>query len=194
MLDRQSLRWLISRFDFELAGLGAWLVSLFLVAISAGWIGTSWNSAAAYAHWDSGLYDQIAREGYEFFSCSSYDPNAWCGNAGWFPGYPLAIRLLGELQIPASLAGVVISWCAGALLFAVLVALLRCAGAGLSQAWPCLLLAAVFPGGIYYFAYFPVSLFLLFSGLCVLFFAQGRWLNSSLLAAWQDLLTPRDLC
>jgi len=37
---------------------------------------------------DSGLYLDIARHGYTLFRCTPPNRGDWCGNAGWFPGYP----------------------------------------------------------------------------------------------------------
>jgi hypothetical protein len=53
-----------------------------------------------WSRWDSGIYISIATTGYEMYPCAGRDGNpetstGVCGNAGWFPGYPLLIRLLG---------------------------------------------------------------------------------------------------
>src|SRR5437762_3109220 len=53
-------------------------------------------SAGTWVRWDSGLYLDIARNGYRLFRCGSAgwgQPDDWCGNAGWMPLYPLLIAL-----------------------------------------------------------------------------------------------------
>ena len=50
--------------------------------------------------WDSGHYLTIANQGYELLNCpesSGYGPTQWCGNTGWFPGYPFLLRALHGL-------------------------------------------------------------------------------------------------
>ena len=52
-----------------------------------------------YAQYDAGHYLYIAETGYECFKCfekfgGNWNKNEWCGNAGWFPGYPFTIKLV----------------------------------------------------------------------------------------------------
>src|SRR5271157_748696 len=52
-----------------------------------------------WSRWDSGIYISIASTGYTLFPCAGkygYPMTAteFCGNAGWFPGYPILIKLL----------------------------------------------------------------------------------------------------
>jgi hypothetical protein len=116
--------------------------------------------ANAWARWDSGHYLSIAQRGYEFFSCArvpGYGPNAFCGNTAWLPAYPLLIRALTLLHVRPEVAGVLI---AGAATVAMLTLLWNgFLDAELSPAAILtLLLAGLFPGHVYQYAVFPVSL------------------------------------
>ena len=64
----------------------------------------NWNyyTPENWLRWDSGHYLQIAKSGYEFFPCAGkfgYPENAieMCGNTGWYPGYPLLIKLFSYI-------------------------------------------------------------------------------------------------
>ena len=79
-----------------------------------------------------------------------------CGTVGWAPLYPGSISFLGHLGLSLPVAGMVLSF-----LFAYLT--LQALWVLIGPAWSfsslcCLALAACFPGMIYYYALFPVSL------------------------------------
>jgi hypothetical protein len=62
----------------------------------------SYTLPSTWIRWDSGYYIQIAERGYEYFSCAGHfgyplDAIDMCGNAGWFPGYPIILRLFSVL-------------------------------------------------------------------------------------------------
>jgi hypothetical protein len=104
----------------------------------------------AWIRWDSDLYLSIAHRGYFLEQCSAgshYEGWQWCGNSGWFPLYAWLLKFasgaLLSLAFEAVLLYVIWRW------------LLR------EKSLPALMLAAVFPGGIYQQAVFPISLFLL---------------------------------
>ena len=49
-----------------------------------------------WGRWDSGQYLPIADKGYIYERCAGVanrGPEDWCGNAGWFPGYPYLMRV-----------------------------------------------------------------------------------------------------
>ena len=120
-----------------------------------GWRASSWR------RWDSGHYLDIARKGYEYFSCARFGGRAQdvCGNAAWFPLYPWLLRPLLALGVGPETAGAVVSG-AGALAFLVALwnaFLLRRGLKGLLL----LGMAAVFPGAVYQQAIFPTSVALL---------------------------------
>jgi hypothetical protein len=125
---------------------------------------------ATFIRWDSHLYLSIARHGYLLlFHCHRWHHTARpglhvCGNATWFPGYPLLMRAVSVTGISLRLAGLVIAW-----LFWYLTLLMtwllsgptpeRQAGRwGTTTRWLCLLIAAFFLGEIYFAAIFPISM------------------------------------
>jgi hypothetical protein len=152
-----------------------------LLALGAGRAGVSPTEASNYAHWDSAHYLSIAQSGYQLISCADvalYRPEDWCGNAGWFPGYPAAIRAVARLGPAPVLAGVLVSHVA---LFGVqfLVAwLLRTRP--LSERLLAVLAASWFPGAVYYRAVFPISLTLLGVLAALLALQSRRWVLAGL--------------
>ena len=139
--------------------LAALLLARVVSAAAAVWAGVDPLRGDAWIRWDSNLYLSIAQRGYFLEHCgagSHYQPWQWCGNAGWFPLYGWLLKL-GS----GALLSLVFE---AALLLVVWRFLLR------EKSLPALLLAALFPGGIYQQAAFPVSLFLLcaagFLALC----------------------------
>lgn len=131
-----------------------------------------------FVRWDAEHYLSIAQEGYTFFPCSGGENDllsqSWCGNAGWFPGYPLLIRLLVQLNVPAEIAGVLLSH-----LFMFLIFLLIWNGffeqrLHLSYL-NALLLVGFFPGSIYYQAVFPISMFIYFCLATLYFMLKQKW-------------------
>lgn len=138
-----------------------------------------------HARWDSGHYLAIANTGYEFFSCSrlpGLNPDWWCGNAGWFPGYPLMIRVVTWTGLESVLAGVLLSelFHLGTL-WLVWEKLLG--GIWSQRNFLCLLLAGFFPGSIYYHAVFPVSAFTFFATLSLCYLLERRALASGVTGA-----------
>jgi hypothetical protein len=141
-----------------------------VVAACALWVGQSPLSPASYARWDSVYYLDIAAHGYlPLTHCppeSLYPTEAWCGNAGWFPGYPWAIWLIARTGLPALAAGFILA--AAAQLLCLL------AIWSWTRSWHALVLAAFFPGSIYLTAIFPISLFLLLALVCLRCCSSGR--------------------
>lgn len=140
-------------------------------------------SLEPWARWDSLHYLDIARDGYRLLSCAEvpgYPPQDWCGNTGWFPGYPLLIRLLLRAGIPEVPAAVLISAVFAFLaLHALWTRFLDCR----LERGPLLALgvAAVAPGAVYQHAAFPIAMLLFFQirALDALarerVFAAGSW-------------------
>lgn len=156
-----------------------------------GWGEELW-SLNAWARWDSKHYLDIARDGYTLVSCAQvpgYNPNDWCGDTAWFPGYPLLLRPLLRLGLPELPAAVALSG-----LFALL---------ALHALWTRLLearlergpllalaLAAVAPGVVYQHAVFPISLcvFLQIRALDAL--RDERWSSAGLWGAAASFSYP----
>jgi hypothetical protein len=144
---------------------------------------TGFFGPGPWSHHDSRLYLQIAAKGYTLTHCHKHTipPHSYCGNAGWLPLYPLLIRLFGRLGAPLAWAGKYLAE-AFALGTFVLVWLL------IGPSWSArsllaLALAAVFPGQVYLFAIFPVSLVAFLSLAFVLLLAGRRYVLAGLAGA-----------
>ncbi len=155
---------------------------LFFAAALSGDAG-QFFSPALWARYDSGLYLQIAAKGYTLARCTlpQYPPHSWCGNAGWAPLYPWLISMVGRLGITLPDAGMLL---AVFFAFLTLVAMWLLIGPKWSfSALACLALAACFPGLVYDFALFPVSLVALLSIGGLLALARGRYTIAGLFGA-----------
>jgi hypothetical protein len=127
-------------------------------------------SPATFGRWDSGLYLSIAKHGYRMrLHCYHWHHTARagvhvCGSVTWFPGYPLLMRAVADAGISLALAGLMIAWLFWYLALAMIWLLSapapgRPAGRwGTTTRWLCLLIAALFPGEIYFAAIFPISM------------------------------------
>lgn len=149
----------------------------------------------AWVRWDARHYLEIAREGYSLYSCAlvpGYAPQDWCGNAGWFPGYPLLLRVLDRLGIPLLAAAVLLS---GAFACLALHALWTRFLAGRPERGTllALALAALWPGAVYQHAAFPISMLLFFQIRALDALARGRWLDAGLWGAAAAFTYPSGL-
>lgn len=142
-------------------------------------------SPATWTRWDSFLYLRIAAHGYTFFSCARlhiYTPADWCGNAGWFPGYPTLIWVLERLGLSGPVAGVVISSAFGFAMLALLwngfLVQRRDASSVLALG-----MAAFFFGQVYQRAVFPISMEIFFLLLALWLAVRQRWLAAGLAGA-----------
>ena len=133
---------------------------------------------------DQGHYLTIARDGYHLIECHKigYVPDGWCGNAGWFPGYPALIRGLGALGVRTEVGGLVL---AGLFQFLTLAILwIGFLGGHPSRRNILLLaLAAFFPGQIFLQSIFPVSMFTCFALLCLLCIERQRFVLAGVAGA-----------
>jgi hypothetical protein len=145
-----------------------------LVALLSGWSLLAYRSGkrgeelflpSTWARWDSWQYLSIARGGYTVKLCPkgyvSADPSRadyLCGNAGWFPGYPIITRWLSELaDVSVPVGGLVVAWSCWYLVLLLMWRLVADARS-LPSRWACLLIAAFFPAQVYFAALFPISL------------------------------------
>jgi hypothetical protein len=111
-----------------------------------------------YAHWDSGLYMQIAQEGHTLFDCNYPNNPQWCGNAGWSPLYPLLMRIVHEItQYPMEHAGGIVTTIFYFFYLKYMARLLNLDTID-AHSVVMLFLCAFFPGFIYLHAVFPLSL------------------------------------
>ncbi|HST63580.1 MAG TPA: hypothetical protein VLM05_00190, partial [Mycobacteriales bacterium] len=147
-----------------------------LVALLAGWAMLAYRSGATgaqlvnpstWARWDSGQYLRISRIGFfASYDCTSRQlppkpPQGvvlLCGNAGWFPGYPGGVRQLSDLtHLSIPVMSLIVAWTCWFLVLVVMWQLLADARS-VPTRWLCLLVAAFFPGQVYFAALFPISL------------------------------------
>lgn len=169
----------------------AWLVATTVVLVTC--VADGWPPFAVTKTWmrgDSQLYLEIAAGGYHLFRCPArYGPGTWCGNSGWFPGYPWILAGLHWLTFPLAPAAIAVSW------LAFLSALLILWRAFLvHQPWPAaaiaLAYAAFAPGLAYQYGVFPLALV----SLCTMaFFAllqRGHWPAAGVTAAVGALVYP----
>ncbi len=132
-------------------------------------LGLSFERAATWAQWDSGLYVTIAERGFTLARCNGVAhrlPTDWCGTAGWFPGYPFAMHALtSTTHMGTYRAGLIVSRLAFLAVLSILwFVFLK--DRPRTESYVALGLACVFPGGVYFLALFPMSLAVL--GLLVL--------------------------
>jgi hypothetical protein len=168
----------------------AWLVALaglWLVAVHSGH--HPWH-AATWAHWDSALYESIARHGYEVHRCGSAGHTKWCGNTAWFPGYPLLMAGLHVFGLSLFAAGVVLSWLFAATALVLLWRLFLRELPSRFAAVGGLLYAAWAPGQVYQFAVYPLSLLVVFTLACLHFLRRGRWAAAGFMGAGATLTYP----
>ena len=134
------------------------LLTAYAVAIRAS--GSTFFAIDTWFKWDGGYYS-IAHTGYELMDCAGipgFHPGQWCGNAGWFPGYPYLVRGVHLLTgVDTKLVAVIVSQ-----IFAVLSLMLIWNMFLSRRNWPLLLLCAFAPGTYYFLVIFPMSMTMCF--------------------------------
>jgi hypothetical protein len=155
------------------------------VAAASGY--TPWESSTWF-RWDSGLYLDIARDGYDLGPCD--DPTLWCGDAAWLPAYPWIVGAMHLFGLPLQGTAAVISWLfAGATIVLLWATFLErridCAAVG------ALTYAAFAPGQIYHYAIFPQSLLVFCSVAFMWLLYRGRVLAAGLAGAVATLAYPQ---
>lgn len=125
-----------------------------------GWWEVCWSRE------DSGLYLEISEIGHTLKPCgpeNGYESGSgkWCGNAGWAPFYPLLIRGLHALTgWPSPVCGILLSHLFFLGFLYLVATMIRVRDFKIHN-WLTLGMAALFPGGIYFFSIFPISLMVL---------------------------------
>jgi hypothetical protein len=123
-----------------------------------------------FSRWDSAWYLSIARHGYRMrLQCHDWHHTARpgihvCASVTWFPGYPLLMRAVSVTGISLGSAGLIIAWLFWYLTL-LMIWLLSEPTPGrpaspwsTTTRWLCLLIAAFFPGEIYFAAIYPISM------------------------------------
>ena len=153
--------------------LGVGLIAAAVVFVTCAFAGRSPFRIATWDYSDPQLYLDVARHGYSLFRCA---PGAaeWCGNAGWFPAYPLLIGAVGRLGIGIALAGLAFAW-----LFTLGTLVLLWAtflGCELeSGAVAALVYAAFAPGMVFGYAMYPLSMLAFFTVAYLWLVTRERW-------------------
>lgn len=150
----------------RLAFVAFWVGAFYLAVFTLSYLfGHNPFDLTNFRRWDSGLYEKISRSGY--FLSFSPKTGEIQGNCGWFPLYPLLVRILREvLPLSFSAAAFTVSAIAASL-----------------SAWAFSHLMDEARGisrdvGMFFFLFFPGSLFLATAyplSLCVLFGVLSYW-------------------
>jgi len=140
-----------------------------------------------WTQWDQQHYLDIARSGYRAFPClleSGFNQGDWCGNAAWFPFFPLLIRglsLLLHKQDNEVYIGVIVSNVFFLLLLLYAMPLLSqdigCKQKGNNILFRSLFFA-LFPSSIFFHSNYPLSLALCAGALSLHFIFNNKPLIS----------------
>lgn len=144
---------------------------------------------STWIHGDPVHYIVMARRGFTLFRCPGYYSFKWCGDAGWFPGYPWLTRLLATPGLDATGVAVALSW---AFTLATLV-LLWVAFLDRRVSWTSLAVlvyAAFAPGQVYGYAAYPLSMLIFFTLLYICLLDRRRWLAAGLAGVGVVLAYP----
>jgi hypothetical protein len=172
--------------------LAVWALAAVTVAVAAWSYGyVPWHPYETWSRYDSGLYADIARDGYQLFRCTDGTGN-WCGDAGWFPAYSWLVGAVHLTGASEWATGAVVAWLLGAATIVVLWAtfLERRTDAAAVGA---LVYAAFAPGQIYHFAIFPLSLYAVSTVGCLWLVYSGRYVLGGLAGTVAALAYPAGL-
>lgn len=143
---------------------------------------------APWLRWDANNYLHIAKHGYSLVQ-NPVD-GSWHGTAGWFPLFPAVVRALVELT--GQHADVVMLLVASVFHLLTLMLLWNrwILPADDSHRWLMLLSAGFFPGVIYQYAAFPISMTTFFVLLHLHLILRGRWIISGAAGALASAAHP----
>lgn len=161
--------------------LGWWALShlaLYLLVGGAGYVLVARHGAPDYLalwhHWDALHYGWIAEGGYALD-----DPAQ--GRAAFFPGLPLVLHALHAVGLNVTLAGLMVSLCAGAVGVVALARLAELDARGTGGLAALVLVAS--PAAVFLAAPYSESLFLALALPAWLMARNGRWFPAAVLAA-----------
>lgn len=133
---------------------------------------------ARWEHWDAKLLITIAEYGYGGDPAAEPDP----GLPAFFPGMPLTLRAVHLVVGDWGLAGLLISFVAGAVAVASLARLAEFEGPP-GTGWRAVLALLLWPMSVFLFAGYSEALFLAFAIPAWLAARRGRWPLAAVLAA-----------
>jgi hypothetical protein len=160
----------------------AFLLARVVLWIAARASGYPYFHYLTWHRFDSGFYVGAATHGYSLLRCVPPHGQGWCGSAGWFPGYTMAIRLLAELGISPRPAALTVT-----LFFCALTLIVLWVGLLHADPSPGNLLALGFaafvPGQIYDHTVFPLSMASFFVVLAFVLLDRKRFAAAGLAGA-----------
>lgn len=133
------------------------------------------RSAFAETHGDSGIYLWIANSGYQLTRCANaapYPPNSWCGNSAWQPLYPWMIKAVSLTGLSQTVSAEILTQVFALGAFILIWQIIR----NSRHARYLMVLAAVFPGSVFLFTIFPISLVIFLSLVLFKLLDQHRYL------------------
>jgi hypothetical protein len=165
-----------------------WACAAAAMVITAAALGYDPLTSSTWSRWDSGNYEDIARDGYDLFPCTD-EPGTWCGDAAWFPAYPWIFGGLHRLGLPLQGTAVVVSWlfAAGTIVLLWTTFLGRRTASAVLAA---LFFAAFAPGVVYDYAVFPLSMLAFFTVACLWLAYRGRHVLAGVAGAVAALTYP----
>jgi hypothetical protein len=171
--------------------LAVWLATVVALVALAAVFGYNPFHGSTWSRYDSMHYEDIARNGYELAHCPPgvWKPGAWCGDAGWFPGYPWLVHPLYAAGLPLRGSAVAVSWLfAGATLVLLWSTFFSRRGDLLALA--TLVYAAWAPGQIYGYSIFPLSVLAFFTVAWLWLLGRERFVAAGLAGAAAVLAYP----
>ena len=168
------------------SGVAAWALGQTLVFLAAVTSGHAPFELSIYSQWDSGHYLAIAEHGPMISKCvdvANRTSEQWCGSAGWLPLYPLFISLFSKITSLslASSAFIIASGCAAIISILLSRFVEVTSGSDPLQTFAIACNAAIFPGMVWGYVSFPVSMTLMFFWIALLLNVNGKWLSGSLI-------------
>jgi hypothetical protein len=156
--------------------------------------------AGSWCRFDCAHYVRIAVSGYELAPCAAEsEAGLWCGNAAWFPGYPLVIRAARAVLPAPRHAAVLVAGIFACLTLVILWTALAPPGGADRGPWApgdrvsavaALALAAFFPGGLYAHVISPIGLYGCATVVSLLAAARGKVVAAGVAAAVAALTYP----
>jgi hypothetical protein len=147
------------------------------ILLSVALLSPSRRRLFAETHGDSSIYLWIANLGYQIVRCPTgptlpYPPNSWCGNSAWQPLYPWMIKVVSLTGLSPTVSAEILTQ-----VFALGSFILIWQIVGDSRhARYVMVLAAVFPGSLYLFTIYPISLVIFLSLVLFKLLDQRRYL------------------